>query len=125
MSSRFAAARQYTARIQQVLNNLLSNAIKFSEPETVILISAGVSEDTIRVGVRDTGPGIPPEDAERIFERFVKGTNIPQQDASGLGLGLAVARQIVNAHGGRVWVERAPGGGSEFVFVLPIASDGN
>ena len=66
----------------------------------------------IRVSVRDTGPGIAPEDAERIFERFVKGTNIPQQDASGLGLGLAVVRQLVTSHGGRVWVESERAGRS-------------
>jgi len=115
-------------RLHQIMNNLLSNAMKFSEPGTAIHVAAAVVDDTIRVSVRDTGPGIAPEDAERIFERFVKGTNIPQQDASGLGLGLAVVRQLVAAHGGRVWVEsgqQAAGceqriGGSTFVFTIPV-----
>ncbi|MGI8690335.1 MAG: ATP-binding protein [Thermomicrobiales bacterium] len=115
-------------RLHQILNNLLSNAMKFSEPGTTIHVAVAVADDTIRVSVRDTGPDIAPEDAERIFERFVKGTNIPQQDASGLGLGLAVVRELVAAHGGRVWVEsgqQAAGSGqasdgSTFVFTIPI-----
>jgi len=118
-------------RLHQVLNNLLSNAMKFSEPETAIRVAVSAVDDAIRVSVRDTGPGMAPEDAERIFERFVKGTNIPQQDASGLGLGLAVVRQLVAAHGGRVWVEGIrqaaadgqSGGGSTFVFTLPIVGN--
>ena len=118
-------------RLRQVLSNLLSNAIKFSEPDTTIHIDACMADGLIRVSVQDTGPGIAPEDAERIFERFIKGTNIPQQDASGLGLGLAVVRQLVTAHGGRVWVEtsgeRAAGSGqravgSAFVFTIPIVT---
>ena len=109
------------ARVRRVLANLLSNAIKFSEPATTIIVQAIAEDGMIRVSVRDTGPGIPPQDAERIFERFVKGTNIPQQDASGLGLGLAVVRQLVGAHSGRVWVERAPDTGSIFAFTLPVA----
>ena len=109
-------------RLHQVLNNLLSNAMKFSEPDTTIHIEACLTDDMIRVSVRDTGPGIAPEDAERIFERFVKGTSNPQQDASGLGLGLAVVRQLVTAHGGRVWVEAngPPEAGSTFVFTIPV-----
>ncbi len=116
-------------RLHQILHNLLSNAMKFSEPDTTIQVAVSVVDDAIRVSVRDTGPGIAPEDAERIFERFVKGTNIPQQDASGLGLGLAVVRQLVAAHGGRVWVEGSgqrtaggvqPVGGSTFVFTIPV-----
>ncbi len=109
-------------RLHQILNNLLANAMKFSEPGTAMQVAVSAVDDAIRVSVRDTGPGIAPEDAERIFERFVKGTNIPQQDASGLGLGLAVVRQLVAAHGGRVWVEgsRQSATGSTFVFTIPI-----
>lgn len=108
-------------RLHQILNNLLSNAMKFSEPGTAIHVAATSVSDTICVSVRDTGPGIAPEDAERIFERFIKGTNIPQQDASGLGLGLAVVRQLVAAHGGRVWVESGQqAAGSTFFFTIPV-----
>jgi signal transduction histidine kinase len=109
-------------RIHQVLNNLLSNAMKFSEPGTTIHVDAHLEDEMIRVSVRDTGPGIALEDAERIFERFVKGTNNPRQDASGLGLGLAVVRQLVTSHGGRVWVEASgrQAAGSTFVFTIPV-----
>ena len=107
-------------RVGQILNNLLANAIKFSEPETAVQLTACVADGAIQIGVRDTGPGVVPEDRERIFDRFVKGTHAPQQDASGLGLGLAVVRQLVTLHGGRVWVESTPGAGSTFIFTLPI-----
>lgn len=113
------------ARVRQILNNLLANAMKFSEPETAVHACAGVRDGMIEIRVTDSGPGIPAEDAERIFERFVKGTSTPQQDASGLGLGLAVVRQLVASHGGRVWVESAPAQGSVFVFTLPIAPPDN
>jgi signal transduction histidine kinase len=108
-------------RFGQILTNLLANAVKFSEPETTVTLSARVVDGAMEIRVRDTGPGVLPEDRERIFERFVKGTHAPQQDASGLGLGLAVVRQLVTLHGGRVWVESAPGAGSTFIFTLPIA----
>jgi signal transduction histidine kinase len=129
IAKRLPATLADPVRLHQVLNNLLSNAMKFSEPGTAIHVAACLADEMIRVSVRDTGPGIAPEDAERIFERFVKGTNNPQQDASGLGLGLAVVRQLVISHGGRVWVEgsgqRAAGSeqqaaGSTFVFTLPV-----
>lgn len=107
-------------RFGQILNNLLANAIKFSEPETTVVLDVRAKNDALWVRVRDTGPGVPPEDAERIFERFVKGSNAPQRDASGLGLGLAVVRQLVALHGGRVWVESTPGAGSTFIFTLPL-----
>jgi signal transduction histidine kinase len=107
-------------RFGQILTNLLANAIKFSEPGTVVKLSAYAAEDAVWVSVQDTGPGVLPEDTERIFERFVKGTHTPRQDASGLGLGLAVVRQLVTLHGGQVWVESTPGNGSTFFFTLPI-----
>lgn len=111
-------------RLHQILNNLLTNAMKFSDPGATIRVDACLAGEMIRVSVRDTGPGIAPEDAERIFERFVKGTNIPKQDASGLGLGLAVVRQFVTSHGGQVWVESEPGSGSTFIFTIPVAGSG-
>jgi signal transduction histidine kinase len=127
IAKRLPTTQADPVRLHQVLNNLLTNAMKFSEPGTAIHVSACFVDGMIRVSVRDTGPGIAPEDTERIFERFVKGTNIPQQDASGLGLGLAVVRQHVTSHGGRVWVEsghRHAAGGSTFIFTLPVAESG-
>jgi signal transduction histidine kinase len=107
-------------RFRQIMNNLLANAIKFSEPETAVSLEAFAKEGAIWICVHDTGPGVLAEDAERIFDRFVKGTHTPQQDASGLGLGLAVVRQLVTLHGGRVWVESTPGNGSTFIFTVPV-----
>jgi signal transduction histidine kinase len=107
-------------RFHQIMTNLINNAMKFSEPGTVVIVRAYAADGAVYVSVRDAGPGVPPEDRERIFERFVRGQDTPQRDTSGLGLGLAVVRELVEKHGGNVWVENAPEGGSIFTFTIPI-----
>jgi PAS domain S-box-containing protein len=106
-------------RVRQVLANLLQNAVKFSPARSLITVSGQVAGRGIVVRVQDQGSGVPPEERERIFERFYQAEGTAQ--ASGVGLGLYIARRIVEAHGGRIWVEDPPQGqGTVFAFELPI-----
>lgn len=106
-------------RILQVLTNLLSNAVKFSAGGATVWVEAHESPEEVVVSVRDTGPGIAPEDTEAIFERFVQAGPDDGRERRGAGLGLAIARAIVLRHGGRIWVESEPGEGSTFYFTVP------
>jgi len=105
-------------QLQRVLGNLLGNAVKFSRRGGSIRLLAEPAPDEVRVGVADQGPGVPAEHRARIFDRFWKADN---GDRRGAGLGLAIAQGIVEAHGGRIWVESEPGVGSTFWFALPLA----
>jgi signal transduction histidine kinase len=105
-------------RIRQVLFNLLSNAVKFTPAEGRVEASASCVGDEIQVAVSDTGPGIPPEDRRRIFKEFQQ-TDLGAKQHEGTGLGLALSKQLVELHGGRIWVESELGAGSRFVFALP------
>ena len=107
-------------RVEQVMVNLLHNAIKFTPPGGRIAVSAKAEGDNIRVSVADTGVGIPAEDLPRVFERFYKADKA--RAGGGAGLGLAIARHIVEAHGGTIRVESTEGKGAVFTFTLPIAS---
>jgi two-component system sensor histidine kinase KdpD len=102
--------------IEQVLINLLENAIKYTPPDTPIEISATAAPDAVTVAVADRGPGIPPGDEQRIFEKFYRAAAI----TGGVGLGLAICKGMVEAHGGRIWAENRPGGGALFRFTLPL-----
>jgi two-component system phosphate regulon sensor histidine kinase PhoR len=87
------------------------------------VISGNTNEDkTVGIGVRDNGPGIPPEARDRVFERFYRLDKARARDQGGTGLGLAIVKHIVQSHGGRVWVESEPGKGSVFFFTLPSRS---
>ncbi len=104
-------------QIDQVLTNLLENAAKFSEQGKEIGIYVAPWQDAVQVRVTDQGPGIPPEDRQRVFEPFYRAEG---DTGSGTGLGLAIAKAIVESHGGRIWIEGAPGGGTAVVFQLPV-----
>ena len=106
------------ARIQQVLSNLVGNAVKFTPRQGRISVSANRLDREVRFAVIDTGPGIPPEQVPHIFGRFWQAKS---SDRRGIGLGLAIAKGIVEAHNGRIWVESQVGVGSTFYFTLPIA----
>jgi two-component system sensor histidine kinase VicK len=106
-------------RIEQVLRNLLTNAIKYSPEGGHITVQGRGDHRQLLIQVRDEGMGIPPEDLERVFERFYRVENEITQRVGGVGLGLAVCRAIVEAHGGRMWVESSLGVGSTFFFTLP------
>jgi two-component system, OmpR family, sensor histidine kinase KdpD len=107
-------------QISQVLYNLLENSIRFSPPGSELLISAARWHSMVEVRVTDHGPGIDEEVRERVFEEFY--SRPAGRGRGGTGLGLAIARAIVLAHGGKIWAEVAPGGGTSIVFQLPIAS---
>jgi signal transduction histidine kinase len=113
------AARGDERRIAQVLLNLLGNAIKFTEAGEVV-VSVAVDETTFEIAVTDTGPGIPADEREKIFEEFHQIDSSSTRRKGGTGLGLAISKRIVELHGGRIWVESEPGRGSSFRFVIPI-----
>jgi K+-sensing histidine kinase KdpD len=104
--------------IMRVVINLLENAIKYTPEGGTIQLRAQTVENTVRISVRDSGPGIPQEMQRQVFDKF---SRVKYQDApKGVGLGLAFCRLAVEAHQGRIWVESEPGNGSEFVFMLPL-----
>jgi signal transduction histidine kinase len=107
-------------RITQILLNIISNACKFTE-EGEITLRARHSDDEVLISVRDTGPGIAPEDQALVFEAF-RQTRTSLRQAGGTGLGMPIARSLAEAHGGRLWLESAPGQGSTFYVALPIHS---
>jgi signal transduction histidine kinase len=105
-------------RAAQVLGNLLGNAFKFTPTGGRVTVAVSRSDGEAHFHVSDTGPGLTREQVERLFERFWQGR---PGDRRGVGLGLTIARGIVEAHGGRVWVDSTPGKGSTFSFSLPLS----
>ena len=105
------------ARIEVALSNLLDNALKFTPRGGSVEVGAEAAGESVRFWVQDDGPGIDPVDKAHIFERFYRGQG---GRAGGSGLGLAIVHSVVQAHGGRVWVESEPGAGSRFVMELPL-----
>ena len=110
-------------RIAQVIRNLLSNAITYTPAGGEITISAKVQDAQVAVSVRDTGIGIAPEDLPLIFERFYRADRSRARATGGAGLGLAIAKQLVEAHGGQITAESRLGAGSTFTFTLPIDNE--
>ena len=109
-------------QMEQVFTNLLSNSLKYAPANTVIHIRAKVEDETIRVQVSNQGPQVPPEDLERIFDKFYRIT--AAERVTGTGLGLSICKGIIEAHGGRIWAENLPDG-LAFNFTLPLAWDGS
>ncbi|HEV7632394.1 MAG TPA: sensor histidine kinase KdpD [Steroidobacteraceae bacterium] len=103
----------------QVFGNLFDNAVKYTPPGTHIGVSAIADGQFLRVTVDDDGPGLPAGDPARLFEKFRRGAE--EGTVVGVGLGLAICRAIVNAHGGKIWARERPGGGARFEFTLPIS----
>jgi signal transduction histidine kinase len=108
-------------RIRQVIFNLLSNAVKFTPAGGTVDVTAAQANGEVRVSVADTGPGIAPQDHERIFEEFQQ-TETGVEQREGTGLGLALSKRLVELHGGRIWVDSELGKGSTFVFTLPLGA---
>jgi hypothetical protein len=106
--------------LRRLFLNLLGNAVKFSPGSGVVRVRAAAQGEEWTGSVEDDGPGIPPEDLPRVFERFFRGRQPGEQQVEGTGLGLAIARGIVELHGGRIWAESKGTGGSRFCFVVPL-----
>jgi signal transduction histidine kinase len=107
-------------KITQVLMNLVGNAVKFTPPHGKVSIAVNRNGDQwMQISVTDTGPGIPPEEAGKIFDRFYQIDQTGKQKARGTGLGLAISKVLVEMHGGKIWLESAIGRGSTFSFTVP------
>ncbi len=107
--------------VNTVLDNLIDNAAKYSPPGTTIKVCVGAGEPGfVAFAVEDQGPGIAPEQRSRVFQRFRRGDASDSQRVYGYGLGLYVSERLVQAMGGRIWVEPGPVAGSRFVFTLPV-----
>jgi two-component system phosphate regulon sensor histidine kinase PhoR len=102
---------------RRVLENLLGNAIKYSPPKTTVALEVQDRGQEVFFAVKDQGPGIPPQDLPHLFEIYYRGAQAEKE--RGFGLGLATVKRIIDAHGGRIWVESPPGQGSVFYFTLP------
>jgi two-component system sensor histidine kinase KdpD len=110
-----------STRVQQVLSNLIDNATKYSAPGSPIRVHVAADQAHVTVGVQDRGPGIAPEHVERIFDRFYRIEDAGIRSTGGIGLGLAICRGLIEAHGGRLWVASVLGEGSTFYFSIPVA----
>jgi len=102
-----------------VLTNLIEHAARYRPAGAPIIVRAYAVGDNLTVEVRDHGPGTPEDMRARIFEKFVRAVG-PERTSGGAGLGLAICKGIVMAHGGQIWAENAPDGGARFIFTLPL-----
>jgi len=107
-------------RIGQVLSNLIDNALRHSSEGGQVTVRARQAGQMVQVDVVDEGPGVSPEELSLVFERFYRGDKARSRQTGGAGLGLSIVRQLVEAHGGRVWVESTEGQGATFSFTLPV-----
>jgi signal transduction histidine kinase len=110
-------------KINQVLMNLIGNAIKFTPAQGRVTVSAlRNGKESIQVSVSDTGPGVPPDEKEKIFDRFYQIAQVGGAKPKGTGLGLAICKALVELHGGKIWVESEINRGSTFSFTLPASA---
>jgi two-component system sensor histidine kinase SaeS len=108
-------------KIERVLRNLLANAVRHTPPDGSIVVGAERVNGTVLVAVEDTGEGIPPGAARTMFDRFWRGDPARDRSRDGAGLGLAIAKGLVERHGGTIWAEERDGGGARIAFTLPVA----
>jgi signal transduction histidine kinase len=110
-------------RIHQVLFNLVDNALRFTPDGGRVTVSAVRHDGTCEVSVEDTGPGVPEEHRPYVFERFYRVDSSRSRSDGGTGIGLTIAKSVVEGHGGRIWVDRSEAGGAAFRFTLPLADE--
>ncbi|MBL8151994.1 MAG: hypothetical protein JNN15_18900, partial [Blastocatellia bacterium] len=111
-------------RLYEVIDNLIGNAVKYSPDNVEVKVKLEKMETGIRVSITDRGIGIEPVDIPKLFQKFSRLDSARQRQISGTGLGLYICRSIIEAHGGRIWVESEVGKGSSFCFTLPFAKEG-
>jgi two-component system NtrC family sensor kinase len=109
-------------RLRQMLGNLIENAIKYTPAAGTVRVEARAESDQVILRVIDTGAGIPPADQPYLFDKFFRGSNVPE-DSSGTGLGLSIVNSIVDNHGGRIWLDSKVGEGTAFTIVLPMDAE--
>ena len=114
-----------TVRMEQVLMNIIGNAIKFTPAQGRIEVKLECVDSTLKVNTADTGPGIPPDELELIFDQFHQIKRNVATGEVGVGLGLAIAKEIITQHQGKIWVESQLNQGSNFIFTLPLVSAPN
>jgi signal transduction histidine kinase len=119
-----AEVRADPERITRVLYSLLHNALRHTPYDGTIVLSTAVDGGEVRIMVSDSGEGISAQDVPFVFERFFRGDRARTRDGAGAGLGLAIARGIVEGHGGRMWVERTGSSGTTIAFSLPSQATG-
>ena len=108
-------------KIAQVLTNLIGNAVKFTSSQGKVNVSVHKNGSAwIQVSVADTGPGIAPDEANKIFDEFYQIRQSDKKKSRGVGLGLAISKKLVEMHGGKIWVESVVGKGSTFSFTMPV-----
>lgn len=110
-------------KIRLAIQNLLDNAIKYTPEGGKVMISLKHSRKEIELSVKDSGVGIPKDQQERVFAKFFRGANVLRMETEGTGLGLFIARNIIEAHGGRIWFESEEGKGTTFHFILPVKEE--
>jgi signal transduction histidine kinase len=109
-------------QMQRVMTNLIQNAITYTPVGGAIRVGGDATDDEVAVEIVDNGGGIPREDIPHVFDRLYRGEKSRTRQGDGAGLGLAIAKAIVEAHGGRIWAENVQPHGARFVFILPVAS---
>ncbi|HEX2680046.1 MAG TPA: ATP-binding protein, partial [Candidatus Dormibacteraeota bacterium] len=107
----------------QVVSNLVNNAVKYSPEGGTVILASRVDGSSALISVTDTGVGIPADEIAHVFERFRRVRSGAAQSIPGTGLGLTIVKQIVEMHGGKIWVESAVGHGSSFHFTIPLAPE--
>ena len=110
-------------QVMEILANLLDNADKYSPPQKEVVIDVRADQTEVTLSIRDFGPGLPPADLKRVFEKFHRIDGSDAQAVYGYGLGLYICRCLVETQGGRIWAENHPSGGAIFAFSLPVASE--
>jgi signal transduction histidine kinase len=110
-------------KVTQVLTNLIGNAVKFTPHLGKVTMTVNRTQDAwLQVSIADTGPGIPPQEASKIFDEFYQMSRPGREKSRGVGLGLAISKKLVEMHGGKIAVDSVVGGGSNFSFTLPVQS---